>query len=304
MSEDMSFKYFYGTEADQFTFYRIPKLLITDDYFKEVSSDAKILYGLMLDRMSLSIKNSWLDEQKRVFIYFSMEDTMEYLNVGKNKALKTLAELDTGTGIGLIERVKQGQGKAARIYVKKFMRPEVESDPEVYNVNVKTSQYQTSRVPQSKHAEVYDVIPNKNNNNKTERNNNESDLIISAENRCDEIGYADLIKQNLEWDLLNKRYPYEGELLNGIFDIILETVLSQNDSIVVAGDRYPISIVKSKLLKLQMPHIEYVIDCLKHNTTKIHNIKKYLLAALFNAPSTISGYYQAEVNHDMPQLVL
>ena len=98
MSDNIQFNYFYGTEADMFTFYRIPKLLVTDEYFKSVSNDAKMLYGLMLDRMSLSMKNGWVDEENRVYINFSIEDVMEYLNVGRNTAVKMLAELDSEKG--------------------------------------------------------------------------------------------------------------------------------------------------------------------------------------------------------------
>ena len=94
MDKKMKFKYFYGAEADQFSFYRIPKALFTDSYFKDLSSDAKILYGLMLDRMSLSIKNQWFDENNRAYIYFSIEDIMELLNCGRNKAIKSMQELD------------------------------------------------------------------------------------------------------------------------------------------------------------------------------------------------------------------
>ena len=104
MDKKMKFKYFYGAEADQFSFYRIPKALFTDSYFKDLSSDAKILYGLMLDRMSLSIKNQWFDENNRAYIYFSIEDIMELLNCGRNKAIKSMQELDDETGIGLIEK--------------------------------------------------------------------------------------------------------------------------------------------------------------------------------------------------------
>ena len=144
MSQKIEYQYFYGNESDMYTFYRIPKLLITDDAFKTLTSDAKILYGLMLDRMSLSSKNGWFDKENRVYIYFSIEDTMEYLNVGKNKALKTIQELDQDTGIGLIERVKQGQGKPAIIYVKNFVTEAAEkSGSEVYNVNLKTFTNQT-----------------------------------------------------------------------------------------------------------------------------------------------------------------
>ena len=121
MAEKVKFQYFQGEEAEQYTFYRIPKQLFTVDYFKSLSSDAKILYGLMLDRMSLSIKNNWFDDQNRAYIYFSIEDIVEYLGCGKNKAVKLMKELDTGTGIGLIEKRRQGFGKANIIYVKKFM---------------------------------------------------------------------------------------------------------------------------------------------------------------------------------------
>ena len=93
-------------------------------------------------------------------------------------------------------------------------------------------------------------------------------------------------------------------MLEGIFDLILETVLCKNKTVVVASYEYPAELVRSKFLKLTSAHVQYAMDCMRTNTTKVHNIKKYLLAALFNAPSTISGYYQAEVNHDMPQFVV
>lgn len=116
--------------------------------------------------------------------------------------------------------------------------------------------------------------------------------------------YAELIRDNIDLDILLERYPFDKELLNGIFDLILETVLCRNNEIVVASNKYPAELVRSKFLKLTSSHIEYAMGCMKSNTTKVHNIKKYLLATLFNAPSTISGYYQAEVNHDYPQFAV
>ena len=114
----MQFDYFYGDEAEQFTFYRIPKALITSQQFKKVSDSAKLLYGLMLDRMGLSIRNGWFDEQNRAYIFFTVNDIMEQMNCKTEKATKLVAELK---GIGLIERVKQGQGKPSKIYLKKFI---------------------------------------------------------------------------------------------------------------------------------------------------------------------------------------
>ena len=169
MEKKMTFNYFYGTEADQFSFYRIPKALFTGSYFKDLSSDAKILYGLMLDRMSLSIKNQWFDDKNRAYIYFSIEDIMELLNCGRNKAIKSMRELDDETGIGLIEKRRQGFGKVNVIYVKTFMPEktdekkfdeelqkfkkqtsvENEESTEVYNSNFMKSQNQTSRSPEN-----------------------------------------------------------------------------------------------------------------------------------------------------------
>lgn len=119
--QEIQFDYYRGMEADQYTFYRIPKVLFTADCFKSLSCEAKVLYGLLLDRMSLSIKNRWLDEQDRVYIIFTVEDVMEFLNCSRQKAIKNLAELDAEKGIGLIEKKRLGLGKPNVIYVKNFI---------------------------------------------------------------------------------------------------------------------------------------------------------------------------------------
>ena len=114
------FGYFRAYEAEQFSFYRIPKVLFTDEYFQDLSTDAKVLYGLMLDRMGLSERNRWFDEEGRVYIIFTVEEVATYMNCGRVKGMKLLAELDMKKGIGLIERVKRGFGQSDIIYVKKF----------------------------------------------------------------------------------------------------------------------------------------------------------------------------------------
>lgn len=118
---------------------------------------------------------------------------------------------------------------------------------------------------------------------------------------CEEQWDREIIKENIEYDSLLLAHPYDQEMVEGIFDLILETVLSKNGEITISGDVYLKNLVKSKFLKLNYSHVEYVINCLGKNTTKVRNIKSYLLASLFNAGSTISSYYRAEVNHDMPQ---
>lgn len=115
-----TFDYYYGDESNSFSYFRIPWQLVTDDQSRPLSTDAKLLYGLLLDRMGLSAKNGWCDKQRRVYIYYTLDEIQEDLGCGHNKAVRLLAELDTSKGCGLIERVKQGQGRPTIIYVKRF----------------------------------------------------------------------------------------------------------------------------------------------------------------------------------------
>ena len=304
----MTFNYFYGTEADQFSFYRIPKALFTDSYFKDLSSNAKILYGLMLDRMSLSIKNQWFDDKNRAYIYFSIEDIMELLNCGRNKAIKSMRELDDETGIGLIEKRRQGFGKVNVIYVKTFM-PE-KTDEKKFEEELKKFKKQTS-VENEESTEVYISNPNNTNLSDTEMNDNKSNHIISvdekrfdSDNRSEDYqAYENLVKETIDYESLEVTHHDDMRQVDEIVNLIVETVMCKNDKILIASNWYPASLVKKKFLMLTYSHIEYVLHCMSGNTTKVKNIKKYLLAALFNAPSTMNGYYQAEVNHDMPGLV-
>ena len=175
-------------------------------------------------------------------------------------------------------------------------------------------------VPDSALQEVRISAPlkNKTDINHTDWNDIESDPIVSvssmgglqAEIRLDTMrsepglsetisAYRDLIRENIDYEDLLIAHPHDRELVQGIADLILETVISRREYILIASGSYPAEVVKSKFMKLNYSHIEYVLFCLERNTTKVNNIKKYLLAALFNAPSTIDGYYRAEVNHDM-----
>ena len=113
---DIIFDYYRGVEAEQYSFYRIPKMLFTDTIFQDLSCEAKVLYGLMLDRMSLSLKNHWMDEEERVYIIFTVNNICDLMNCGTQKACKLLDELET---FGALERRRQGLGKPNRIYLKK-----------------------------------------------------------------------------------------------------------------------------------------------------------------------------------------
>ena len=163
----LNFDYYYGSEAEQFSFYRIPRMLMTEPHFKKLSSDAKILYSLMLDRMSLSMKNDWIDKENRVYIFYTLEDVQENLNCSHTTGVKIFAELDADNGIGLIERVKQGQGRPARIYVKNFVlpvdKPVEKSDngnQDFKNVDAKTSKNLKSRHQENRSADFQNLAAN------------------------------------------------------------------------------------------------------------------------------------------------
>ena len=125
---DIIFDYYRGVEAEQYSFYRIPKMLFTDTIFQDLSCEAKVLYGLMLDRMSLSLKNHWMDEEERVYIIFTVNNICDLMNCGTQKAVRLLKELDVKTGIGLIEKKRLGLGKPNVIYVKNFMIKDEEGE--------------------------------------------------------------------------------------------------------------------------------------------------------------------------------
>ena len=139
MGERMRFDYYYGVEAEQFSFYRVPRLLIKDARFKGLSSDAKLLYGLMLDRMSLSVKNGWLDEENRAYIIYTVDNIMEDLGCSKPTCTKIMRELDSDNGIGLIEKKRRGLGRPDIIYVKNFAStPEKTTEEKPANADIST----------------------------------------------------------------------------------------------------------------------------------------------------------------------
>lgn len=282
----MAFDYFYGAQSQQFAFYRIPKVLFTDNRFQNISTEGKVLYGLLLDRVSLSMENGWIDDEGRVYIIFTLTTIRQAMNCAEKSAIKYLTELEE---FGLIERIRQGLGKPSLIYVKNFIDQE--------NLRVMTCKNYSSPTVKVTGTDQYNLQSNNTNYNNTDLNN--TNLILSEDE--DRIRYGDYLSQQLDIAALKLDYPYETEMLDGIVDLILDVLCTRRNSIRIAGDEKPAGVVKSRFMKLNMDHIRYVMDCMQENTTKIRSIKQYLLAALYNAPATISSYYRAEVNHDMAE---
>jgi Replication initiator protein A (RepA) N-terminus. len=326
MGQSITFDYYYGTQADQYSFYRIPKMLFTNEHFKTLSCEAKVLYGLLLDRMSLSIKNRWFDENNKVYIIFTIDEVGELLSCAKQKAVKIMSELDSGKGIGLIEKKRTGLGRANIIYVKNFMLQEepvmeekepknlentqkyenhtsrgVEIKPqEVLESNFKEYENQTLRNVKIKPQEVLKSNCSYTDITDTDISDTESNHIQSRTNvkKIDAIGaYKEIICDNIEYDVLCQRY--EKESVDEIVELMLEVVASKRQNFRIAGEEIPASMVKGRFMKITYIHIEYVFTSLQQTTTKIGNIKKYLLAVIYNAPATINHYYQTTVQHDL-----
>ena len=307
--EKIQFDYYRGMEAEQYSFYRVPKILFTAECFKELSCEAKVLYGLLLDRMSLSMKNHWLDEEERVYIIFTVEEIAELLNCGTQKAVKLLKELDSEKGIGLIEKKRFGLGRQNVIYVKNFLvqkNDEENSDTsdlqncENHNSGVVKTTIQECPKSQSNNTDI-----NKTENNETESGNILSNLICpEKEKTIDEIEqrntYREIIRENISYECFRNDTPHAREEVDELVELMVEVmVMPDQGKIRIAGEDKLVSLVKSQFMKLTHAHIEYVCLCLNKNTTKVGNIKSYLLTALYNSVLTINHYYQAEVNHDL-----
>ena len=280
------FAYHLGMDAEQYAFFRIPKLLITEPYFRRLSTDAKLLYGLMLDRMSLSMRNGWMDDDGHVYIYFTLEEACEQLCCKTDKAVKLFAELDSAKGVGLIKRVKQGLGRPAKIYVLRFMGMEDEPGEDTPK----------AEPPSCRNPDFGKTEGNKTDKNNTELSNTDSSIHPGAQPEEVIEGYRKEIRKNIEYDHLRRQHPYDD--IDEIADLMLEVLCTQGSFMRIGGKQLYTALVKERFLKLDSSHIEYVLDCLRESTADIHNIKAYLLEMLFNAPATCGSYYRAKVNHD------
>lgn len=281
----MGFDYFYGEQSDQFVFYRTPKVFYTDKRFARLSRDARTLYGILLDRVSLSKKSGWFDEEGRVYIICTLNSAMQALGITDKTATKLFVELEN---FGLIERKRQGQGKPIIIYVKNFINSEI--------LRVQNRKDSESGTGKSTSQESENLRCNNTDSNNTDFSNTHFILSEREEERRDYTSYF-IDTLCIKW--LKEQNPFDCGLIDEIFELIVDTVCTTSQTIRISGDDKPANVVKSKFMKLDSSHIQFVLSCMKENTTKVRSIKAYLLAALYNAPLTISNYYQSLVNNDM-----
>ena len=300
----LEFDYFYGAEAEQFTFFRIPKVLFKDKRFKDMSTDAKLLYGLMLDRMGLSMRNRWIDDDNRVYIIYKMEEIIEDIGCARQKVAKLLEELDKS--VGLIERKRQGLGKPNIIYVKNFITA---TSSEYENHTSRSMNTENPEVPKS-----YSNNTNINNNNynNTDFNNTILSYPISDEELCDDgsdepldaIGwmrerttYENLIKDNIDYDIMIEKF--EKAWIDEIVELMVDVVCSKEPYIRINKQEYPHEVVKSRFLKIDSSHIEYIYFALRENCSNVRNIRAFLITTIYRSFETSDNWFSAKVNYDM-----
>ena len=284
----MTLDYFYGQAGKLFSFYRIPKALFQEQRFQNLSTDAKTLYGILLDRMSLSVKNEWFDKQGRVFIIFTIEDVKRALCCADNKATKLLRELEN---FGLIERKRRGLGKPSLVYVKNF-------SSDLSNERVQNRENHESGSPKNACQDPPKSRCNKNKKSKTERNNTNPILSDELEKMKNRKLLEEYFSRSLEIELLLRLYPDDEDTLYQIVNLLVDICATNRKLLHIAGDDKPAEVVRSRFMKLNADHIRFVLKCLAENSSPIRNMKQYLLASLYNA-TTMQFSYQNQTNHDL-----
>ena len=321
------FDYYYGIEAEQFTFVRVPKVLFTDkEHFGGISNEAKLLYGLLLERMSLSRKNNWIDKHNRVYIIFPVEEIEESLNVGHEKALNLLKELDDQSGIGLVRKKRRGLGLPSILYVKNFIvKGEQNTDrvptsrslengiQEVGKTDFKKSENQTSANPKNRLLEV-----GKSDSNNIDINNTDMSYTYDQsinQPRTDFQNFSpgadrliDGIDRNTVEEEVKKQIDYDClishpdssvvQMAEEIKDLMVD-VLCGERSVVSEGKRVSEETAKSAYRKITFDHVQYVMKSLVSYPDKISRIDRFLTASLFNSVYTLTNSTFAGFEYDM-----
>ena len=360
--QDLS--YFTCVQAEQYSFFKYPHLLNRHPvYNKYLRDGSKIIYGMLLERMELSRRNGWIDENGHVYIIYTNKELCEDLNYGHGKVTECLKELKD---IGLIV-IKRRPNAAQLIYVMDFMSitnariknaekqtfddhpkdinddsssddnnintPETAKQTEVRKSDFRKSENRHSGDPKTGIPEIRKSAPNKTNidtdiHNKTDNNKTDIDLSIyqsdtdtsvhnkAASQPIDRMDgkdtdqkqvrqqknhaiYKSLILSNIDYEKSFASDPHDKDLVDEIVELMTDTVCGNSDTVRVNGQDMDGDTVRSRLLKLNQEHIQYVLDALSKTSTDVKNIRAYLLTTLYNSYTTITTYWDARVRHDM-----
>ncbi|MDD2409968.1 MAG: replication initiator protein A [Bacilli bacterium] len=303
--------FFHINNSEEFVFYRIPKILFTDLKYKNMSTDARVLYGVLLDRVGLSIKNKWIDDCGRVFIIFRREEVQELLGYKKDKIIKLFKELND---IGLIQEIVQGNNKPNIIYVKKFLdNDNYEPSSLVVSMEVgktdigkskkSTPEYRKKRLPELEKTDSNNtninntnfinqsIYPEQQDEMSLTNDEDEIDGLIETEIPIDK-NVNRVIKKNIGYNELKNTYPE----IEDIYKLMIDTFTSNKKTMTINKEQIPIEKVRDRFLYLNSMHIEYVLECVTKQTN-INNMRSYLLTALYNAPTSINSFYSNKVKN-------
>ena len=318
------YDYYSGESSEQFRFLRVPWVFFEDPDYAKLGSDERLLYGLLHSQVDYSRRNGWIDSEGRTYVLRSIESIQKFLHdCSEDKARNTLKNL---IDFGLIEKKRRGQGKGDLIYVKDFVtKDKKKSDSkksddcgklfsETENNGVLNEEKTDSGVGKNRILELAETGPNKNNNNLNniiEPNHNPIQVtgnITRAAEPVDNSGWdedeiqelIDQIEANIDYYDYSPRYKAEyNHRYEEMYEIIVEEVVGRRKSQIIGGTEYPQCIIKKRFLSLNASHIEYVMWKISEHLGEIRNIKKYTIAALFNAPTTMDNFYTQLVHHDM-----
>ena len=320
------FDYYYGAESEQFSFVRVPRVLFTDkEHFDNLSNEAKLMYGLLLERMSLSRKNNQIDKHNRVYIIFPVEEIEESLDVGHEKALNLLKELDDQSGIGLVKKKRRGLGLPSILYVKNFIvKGEQNTDRvptsrstenefrEFGKTDFKKSENQTSENPKNRLLEVRKSDSNNIDINNTDmsytydqsinpprtdfQNFSPGDGLIDG---IDRNAVEEEVKEQIDYDcLISNPDSSVVQMAEEIKDLMVD-VLCGERSVVSEGKRVSEETAKSAYRKITFDHVQYVMKSLVSYPDKISRIDRFLTASLFNSVYTLTNSTFAGFEYDM-----
>ncbi len=312
----MEFKRHTINDVHSNRFYQLPKFLFDGEFKTALSAEAKLLYALLRDRHELSLQNGWVNGRNEVYLIFKREEMCDMLGCGKDKIIKLINELKK---CGLLDEERQGPNMPNLIFLNYINIEKIDrkacNEVEFAKSEYRTSENQSTGVLKFRSPEFSKSEHNKTNNNKT--NNKDTDYSINqsanisvnkkqpSDESCDvidmideEISYSEIVKENIALDIYQEN-PQYNEFFTSAYEIIMDTVSSSADTVRVGKENKPREVVKSRFLKLNSEHLEYVYDCLQKNKTKIINIRSWLLTALYNAPVTMDAFYTAAVGHDL-----
>lgn len=326
------FDYYYGVEAEQFTFVRVPKVLFTDkEHFGGLSNEAKLLYGLLLERMSLSRKNNWIDKHNRVYIIFPVEEIEESLDVGHEKALNLLKELDDQSGIGLVKKKRRGLGLPSILYVKNFIvKGEQNTDRvptsrstenefrEFGKTDFKKSENQTSENPKNRLLEVRKSDSNNIDIDNTDMSYTYDQSIARSQAGIQNFspgadGLIDAIERSTVEEKVKKQIDYDCLISHPDSSVVqmaeeikalMVDVLCGERSVVSEGKRVSEETAKAAYRKITFDHVQYVMKSLVSYPDKISRIDRFLTVSLFNSVYTLTNSTFAGFEYDMRMKML